>query len=66
MTTTTEKFEQYCILELFGHNKIAGLVTEQSLGGTNFIRVDVPMTSSQPGFTRLTPRERYLCDKSGN
>ena len=36
------KFEQHCIIELFGHNKIAGFVTEETIGGCAFLRVDVP------------------------
>lgn len=50
---TTEKFEVHAIVELFGHNKIAGKVTEQTLGGSTMIRVDVPNTKASPGFTRL-------------
>lgn len=37
-----QKFEQWCIVELFGHTKLAGLVSEQSIGGAMFVRVDVP------------------------
>jgi hypothetical protein len=48
-----EKFEAWCIVELFGHAKIAGLCTEQNIAGTNFLRVDVPETETQPAFTRL-------------
>ena len=50
---TTEKFEVHAIVELFGHNKIAGKVTEQTLGGSTMIRIDVPNTKSSPAFTRL-------------
>jgi hypothetical protein len=42
-----EKFEQWCIVELFGHTKIAGWVTEASIGGCNFIRVDVPKAEEE-------------------
>ena len=48
-----QKFEQYAIVELFGHNQIAGLVTEQSIGGSSFVRVDVPEIDGMPGFTKL-------------
>lgn len=37
-----EKFDQWCILDLFGHARTAGHVTEASIGGCSFIRVDVP------------------------
>jgi len=37
-----EKFDQWAIVELFGHQRIAGRVTEASIGGAAFIRVDVP------------------------
>ena len=50
---TPEKFEVHAIVELFGHNKIAGKVTEQVIGGCSFIRVDVCDTKSSPAFTRL-------------
>lgn len=36
------KFEQWCVVELFGHQRIAGLVTEATIGGCPFVRVDVP------------------------
>lgn len=48
-----EKFEQWCLVELFGHTKIAGKCTEQNIAGTNMLRVDVPATSTQPSFTRF-------------
>lgn len=46
-------FDNFCIVELFGHQKIAGHVTEQTVGGQAFIRVDVPETKRHPAFTRL-------------
>lgn len=49
----TGKFEMHCMVELFGHQKIAGKVTEQVIAGSGFIRVDVPKTSKREGFTRL-------------
>jgi hypothetical protein len=53
MNTETNKFDQWCIVELFGHQRIAGRVTEQSIGGCSFVRVDVPASSKEPEFTRL-------------
>ncbi len=35
-------FEEFALVELFGHQRIAGKVTEAEIGGGKFIRVDVP------------------------
>ena len=49
----------WCIVELFGHARIAGHVTEEEIAGCGFIRVDVPTLPArgnmpeQQGFTRL-------------
>ena len=48
-----EKFELNAVIELFGHNRISGKVTEQSIGSATFIRIDVPETDHQPKFTRI-------------
>lgn len=49
----TKKFEINAIVELFGHQRMAGTVTEQNFGSNTFIRIDVPETETQPGFTRI-------------
>jgi hypothetical protein len=48
-----EKLDLWAVVELFGHQKIAGRITEQNIAGTNMLRVDVPETSTQPAFTRF-------------
>lgn len=48
-----EKLELFAIIELFGHQKMAGKVTEQSIGPATFVRVDVPETKTHPSFTRM-------------
>jgi len=48
-----EKFESWAIVELFGHQKIAGKCTEQNIAGANMLRIDVPETDKSPAFTRL-------------
>lgn len=50
---TTDKIELFAIVELFGHQRIAGKVTEQAFGSSTFVRIDVPETEAQPAFTRL-------------
>ncbi len=53
MEIMDEKFNVYAIVELFGHQRMAGTVSEQNFGGSVFLRVDVPETKTQPKFTRI-------------
>lgn len=46
------KFEAWCVIELFGHQKIAGFVTNENIGSDSFVRVDVPATEDEQAFTR--------------
>lgn len=39
-----ERFEEWAIVELFGHGRLAGRVTAEQIGGASFVRVDVPET----------------------
>jgi hypothetical protein len=43
----------WAIVELMGHQRIAGHVTEQQIGGTNMIRVDVPAVGKLSAFTKF-------------
>lgn len=38
----TESFHEWAIVEMFGHTRIAGLVTEPEIGAGDLIRLDVP------------------------
>ena len=53
MSNVSEKFDLWCIVELFGHSQISGRCTEQNIAGTNFLRVDVPETKTQGPFTKF-------------
>lgn len=48
-----EKLNLWCLVELFGHQKIAGRCTEQNIAGVNMLRVDVPATETTPEFTKF-------------
>jgi hypothetical protein len=52
-TTQAERLDVWAVVELFGHARIAGKVTEQTLAGGAFLRVDVPETDGTPAFTRF-------------
>ncbi len=51
MSEDTEK-RQWALVELMGHLRIAGEVSEYNLGGP-MLRVDVPAVGDIPGYTRL-------------
>lgn len=37
-----DKFEAWGLVELMGHQRVAGRLSEQPLGGGNMLRVDIP------------------------
>ncbi len=53
MNSENEKFEQWAIVDVMGHNRFVGLVTEQVVAGAGFVRVDVPKTSKLPAWSKL-------------
>ena len=66
MSTTVEKFEQWCVVEIMGYKKFAGFVSEQSLGGSSFVRVDVPEIVTHDGkilaaFSKLFGAASICC-----
>ncbi len=46
-------FNEWALVELFGHQKIVGKVSEGSLAGGAFLRVDVPAFNGNAAFTRF-------------
>lgn len=49
----TEGFSAWCVVELMGHVTLAGFVTEQEIAGSKLIRIDIPETESNPGFSKM-------------
>jgi len=49
----SKTFDQWAIVEIMGHQRLAGRVTEQAIGGTAFVRVDVPQIGDLQPFTKL-------------
>lgn len=65
------KFDSWAIVELMGHRKLAGRVSEQIVAGVPLLRIDVPDAGPKiPGFTTfygassiysLTPTTEEIC-----
>jgi hypothetical protein len=49
---TQEPKEMWALVELFGHNRIAGKVIEAEIGGGSLIRVDVPAVKGMQPVTK--------------
>ena len=55
-----QAFAQWCIVELLGHRRLAGLITEVQLAGAGFLRLDIPKTDRGPARTQyVAPASVY-------
>ena len=50
---TDPGFAEWVILELLGHRRLAGYLTEQQIAGTLFLRLEIPGAGGQPDITQL-------------
>lgn len=59
------KFRQWAVVEIMGHRRFAGFVTEETIGGQAFVRVDVPESvcsnGTLPAFTKLFGSGAIYC-----
>ena len=58
MEATSKPFDEWCLLEIMGHQKYAGRVSETVIAGQAFIRIDIPERKNGlgvmvPGFTKM-------------
>lgn len=54
MADPNDNFDEWAVLDLFGHQRIAGHVTNQNVGSATFVRVDVPTKDGKAvAFTRF-------------
>lgn len=60
-TESNTKFEHWALVELMGHQRIAGLVSEVCIAGKGMIRVDVPNEKGEFLFTRFYSPEAIYC-----
>lgn len=61
--TDTERtpFAEWVILELLGHRRLAGHLTEQEIAGKGFLRLDIPAVDGQPAATQLYSPAAVYC-----
>lgn len=48
-----DTFDQWAIVDVMGHQRYIGRVTEQVIAGQGFVRIDVPETEKQKPWTKL-------------
>lgn len=51
--TEPQKFSQWAIVDVMGHQRYIGFVTEQVIAGTGFVRVDVPEVEGIKSWSKL-------------
>lgn len=51
--TQTPAFSEWAILELFGHRRVAGHVSEVQVAGAGMYRVDIPAADGHPAQTHF-------------
>ena len=57
----TPKFSEWAVLELMGHRRLAGKVTEEQIAGAGVLRLDVPGEDGQPGVTQYYSPSALYC-----
>ncbi len=55
------KFQEWCVLELMGHRRLGGLVSEQEIAGAAFLRIDVPGEDSEIVATQFYSSSAVYC-----
>ena len=61
--TQKEHFAEWCVLELMGHRRLAGFVSEQEIAGSSFLRLDVygPPEKPEPLVTQFYSATSVYC-----
>jgi hypothetical protein len=65
-TVQVEKFDEWAFVEIMGHKRYAGKVSEQAIGGASFVRIDVPEVvlldgETLPAFTKFFGAASIYC-----
>ena len=49
----TRKFDEWAVVDQYGHTRLAGRVTEATIAGGSFIRLDIPGKDGQIAMTKF-------------
>ena len=55
------QFAEWVILEVMGHRRLAGYLTEQEIAGKGFLRLDVPGAEGESAATQLYNPSSVYC-----
>ena len=61
MSENTDKYEGWSIMELMGHRRLAGYVTEQEIAGARMLRIDVPGEGDEVHATQFYSPSSLYC-----
>lgn len=56
-----QTFSEWAVLELMGHRRLAGKVSETTIAGGTFIRIDVPGAKGRKEFTQYYLPSAVYC-----
>lgn len=71
--TDQNTYEGHAIVELMGHNTLAGYISEQTIAGVAMLRVDVPAVGDVPAYTKfvsgsaiygITPTSQQVAERA--
>lgn len=61
MADEQKVYEGWTILEVMGHRRLGGYVTEVNIAGAGFLRIDVPGENGAPVATQFYPPASVYC-----
>jgi len=53
MTEEQQLLDEWCLVELMGHRRVAARVSEATIAGAGFLRLDEPAVNGTPGRTQF-------------
>lgn len=59
--TTRQRFQQWAVLELMGHRRLAGLVTDEEVFGVSLMRLDIPGQDGEKPITQYYSPSSLYC-----